>query len=206
MAWEELGRTYDTIAAKYEARFLDELADAPYEREMLTEFATATSDPVVEIGSGPGQIGAYVRGHGRRVVGLDRSAAMANLANGRLDGAVNADMRALPFPSECFGGVVAFYSLIHLQRAELVGVLTELHRVLRDGGGLLFSVHEGADVVEADEFLEVPVPFIATFFELDELVEASRAAGFSVTQARRRLPYPTERTVRLHVRATKAQA
>jgi SAM-dependent methyltransferase len=127
---------------------------------------------------------------------------MARLAGGRLDGAACADMRALPFASASAGGVLAFYSLIHLRRHELGGVLEDVRRVLRPGGRLLFSAHEGRGDVELDEFLGQRVPFAATFFELDELVTATRGAGLDVTLAERRDPYAVEsQTHRLYVGA-----
>jgi hypothetical protein len=65
-------------------------------------------------------------------------------------------------------------------------VLREFHRTLQPVGRVLFSAHEGQGEVERDQFLEDPVPFVATFFELDELVDASRAAGLTVSLAERR--------------------
>jgi SAM-dependent methyltransferase len=109
-------------------------------------------------------------------------------------------MRFLPLASGQIGGLVAFYSLIHLRRAELEPALREFRRVLRPGAHVLLSVHEGHNEVELDRFLEEPVPFGATLFELDELVTASQEAGLDVTLAERRAPYATESgTVRLYV-------
>jgi SAM-dependent methyltransferase len=200
VAWGYLRSSYDAVARKYEVRFLDELHDKPRDRELLEEFARSADDPVVDIGCGPGQVGAFVRERGRRVVGLDLSPEMVRLAKGRLDGAVVADMRFLPLASGQIGGLVAFYSLIHLRRAELEPALREFRRVLRPGAHVLLSVHEGHNEVELDRFLEEPVPFGATLFELDELVTASQEAGLDVTLAERRAPYATESgTVRLYV-------
>lgn len=207
MAWDHLRSSYDATAAKYEVRFLDELRHKPRDRELLTAFAKSVEDPVAEIGSGPGQIGAFVRQRGRRVVGIDLSPEMAKLARARLEGAVAADMRALPLGPECLGGLLAFYSLIHLRRAELGPVLREFQRVLRPSGRVLFCAHEGKDEVELDEFLDEPVPFAATFFELDELIGASEASGLEVAVAERRPHYPNEsKTTRLYVEAVKAPA
>lgn len=144
MAWEQLRSSYDAVAHKYEAQFLDELQDKPRDRQLLAAFAGSVGDPILEVGCGPGQVGAFVRQRGRSVLGLDLSAEMARLAMGRLDGVIAGDMRWLPVGGELLGGVVAFYSLIHVQRGVLCTVLEEFHRVLRPGGRVLFTVHEGA--------------------------------------------------------------
>ena len=202
MSWEHLRHSYDRVARKYEERFGDELQGKPRDRELLASFATSAGDPIVEIGCGPGHIGAFVRARGRRVVGLDLSLEMAKLACLRLNGAVTADMRALPFRTAEVGGVLAFYSLIHLRRPELTPVLRECHRVLRPGGRLLLSAHEGRGEVGVSEFLGEPAPLTATLFDLAELTEAARAAGFEIVGAERREPYPSEGpTVRLYVEA-----
>ena len=200
MTWDELRSTYDVVASEYETRFLHELEGKPRDRELLERFAQFVGDPVVEIGCGPGHIGAFVRARGRRVVGLDLSGEMARRARGRLDAALTGDMRRLPLASGRVGGLLAFYSIIHLPRDEVEGALREFHRVLRPGGRVLLSAHEGKGHVERDDFLEEKVPFIATLFVLDELVAATTAAGLDVTLAERRPSYETESgTVRLYV-------
>ena len=202
MSWDRLRSTYDQVARKYETRFLEELDGKPRDRELLERFAETVDDPVVDVGCGPGQIGAFVRARGRRVVGLDFSVEMARLAAGRLDSALTADMRHLPFAGGQVGGLVAFYSLIHLPRVDIGAALEEFRRVLCPGGRVLLSAHEGEGEFARDQFLEEEVPFIATFFELDELVGAATAAGFDIAVAERRPSYETESgTVRLYLEA-----
>jgi SAM-dependent methyltransferase len=202
MAWDEIGRSYDAVADVYEARFEAELADKPFDRQLLDRFAAAVADPVVEVGCGPGQIGAHLRRRGRTVLGLDLSPEMAKRAATRLDAAVTADLRRLPLPSRAVGGLAAFYSVIHLPRTELRPGMAELARVLRPAGRLLVSAHEGTDQLELDEFLGEPVPMVVTLFTLDELVAAATAAGLDVLEAQRRDPYPSEHpTVRLYLEA-----
>ena len=202
MTWDRVGASYDRVAGKYEARFLHELQGKPRDRQLLEAFAASVHDPVVEVGCGPGQIGDFVRRRGRSVVGIDVSPEMAKLANGRLDGALAGDMRALPLATEGCGGVLAFYSLIHVRRSEVVAVLREFYRVLRAGGRVLFSAHEGEGEAELEALLDEPVPMAVTFFALDELTAASRAAGLEVVLAERRAPYPSESdTVRLYIEA-----
>jgi SAM-dependent methyltransferase len=203
MSWDRLPASYDHVAARYEEEFRNELVAKPRDRELLAAFA-ATGDPVVEVGSGPGQVGEFVRQHGRRVIGLDLSLAMTRLAAGRLESAVAADMRQLPFGSGRLGGLLAFYSVIHLLRSQLLPTCREFHRVLRPGGRLLLSAHEGQGEKEVGEFLGEPVPFVATLFSLSELTGAASASGLSVIMAERRDPYETESpTVRLYIEAVR---
>jgi SAM-dependent methyltransferase len=113
---------------------------------------------------------------------------------------VTADIRGLPIAPSSVGGILSFYSLIHLPRAQIGATLREFRRVLRRGGRLLLSAHEGDGETEVDEFLGEEVRLAATFFTLDELVATSTAAGLDVMHAERRQPYPPEGdTVRLYL-------
>jgi ubiquinone/menaquinone biosynthesis C-methylase UbiE len=204
VGWDQVRSSYDRVAGKYEARFLGELSGKPRDRELLDAFATAVGDPVVEVGCGPGQIGAYVRAHRRRVVGADISVAMATRVRRRLDAAIVANMQSLPLATGAAAGLLAFYSLIHIRRRDVDGVLREFARVLRPGGRVLFSVHEGQGETEVEEFLGEAVGVSVTFFDLDELVAATRAAGFEIVFAERRAPYASEsETFRLYIEATR---
>jgi SAM-dependent methyltransferase len=204
MAWDRLSGSYDAVAETYEAAFVDELAGKPRDRELLEALAGSVADPVVDLGCGPGQIGIALRERGRHVVGVDLSRAMARLADARLDSALVADLRALPLGSATVGALVAFYAVIHLPRSDLVAALVEFARVLRPGGRLLLSAHEGEGRIEQSSFLDQPVPFVATLFSLDEVVMAVEAAGLTATLAERRRPYPREHpTVRLYVGAVR---
>lgn len=199
---ERPGDVYDRVASAYERRFVDELASKPRDRELLDNLAIAVTDPVVELGCGPGQVGAYLRRRGRRVLGIDVSRAMTALAAQRLDGALVADMRSLPVADGAVGAVIAFYAVIHLPREDLSRAFREFARVLRPGGRLLVAVHEGEGDVTVTEFLDHPVSLSATFFALDELVAAADQSGLSVIAAERREPYPSEgQTVRLYLEA-----
>ena len=202
MSWDRLPSSYDQVARRYEEAFGDELAEKPYDRELLDRWITTVEDPVLEVGCGPGQVGAYVRERGRWVVGADISLRMARRAARRLPSAVVADLRSLPVGQESVEAVLGFYCVIHLPRSHLEDAMSEFRRIIRPGGRLLISAHEGEGEVVVDEFLGEAVPFIATLFTLDELVVATRSAGMEVTLAERRAPYEAEHpTVRLYVGA-----
>jgi len=204
VSWDQLRSSYDRVAASYERAFLDELAGKPRDRQILAAFAAAVTGPVADVGCGPGQVGAYLRGRGHRVLGIDLSIEMGRLAAARLDAAAVADLRELPIPDGAIGGLVAFYSIIHVRRRELGGVLREFRRVLRPGGRLLVAAHDGAGEISADDFLGQPAPFVATLYGLRELSRAVTAAGLDLAAAERRSPYGSEHpTFRLYVEAVR---
>ncbi len=206
MADESTIDAYDRVAKRYEARFLDELADKPRDRELLDRIVEQAEGLIIEIGCGPGQIGAYLCERGRTVVGIDVSSEMAALASTRLDAAAVADMRLLPIANGTAGAIVAFYSVIHLPRSDLPTAFREFARALRPGGYALVSAHEGEGDVKVTEFLDQHVDLRASFFGLHELVAAAEEADLTVRVAERRPPYSSEgQTVRLYLLAERTQ-
>jgi SAM-dependent methyltransferase len=202
--WDQLASSYDAVADRYEQRFVDELDHKPFDRARLDAFARAVDGPVVDLGCGPGHVGRFLADRGARTIGVDLSEQMAALAARRLGLALVADMRSLPFRGGSLGGMVAFYSLIHLPRGELADAVAEIARVLRRGARLLVSVHGGEGEVVRDDFLEVPVPFVATLFDAGEIEAALVGAGMTITSVESRPPYEQESpTTRVYVGAEK---
>ena len=197
-------RAYDAVATDYDKRFRDELDGKPRDRELIDALAERGSGLVLDVGSGPGHVGARIRTFGRPVVALDLSQAMAALAATRLDAAAVADMTSLPVATATVADLIAFYSVIHLPRPALPAVLREFARVLETHGHALLSAHEGTHDVTVDEFLGHPVELHATFLTLDELTHAAHDANLTVITAERRAPYPNEgSTQRLYVELEK---
>jgi SAM-dependent methyltransferase len=202
---DELKASYDAVAEAYAETFFDELSRKPFDRGLLDAFATlAAGATALDVGCGPGHVGRYLSDRGVDVVGVDLSPAMVEIAR-RLNPALRfelADMRSLPMEDGAVGAIVAFYSLIHIPRAEVPAVLGEFRRVLAPSGQVLLAVHGGSGTVTSAEFLGKRVPFEATLFANDELVELVSNAGFEVTGATVRNPYEFEHpTPRLYVEA-----
>ena len=187
---------YDIVAADYEERFCDELEGKARDRELLDGLAARASGVVLDVGSGPGHIGAHMRARGRPVVAVDVSRAMADAAARRLDAAVVGDMLHIPVGTATISDIIAFYSIIHLPRPRLGDALREFARVLLPGGHALLSAHEGSEHVAVTEFLGREVDLSATFFTLDELVDAVVETGLTVVTAESRSPYANEGSTR----------
>lgn len=184
--------SYDKVAAEYARHLSAELDGKPLDRQLLAEFATSVVGAVADIGCGPGHVTRYLRECGAEVIGIDLSPAMiteAQIANPSIPFVV-ADMRALPLADASLGGIVAFYSLIHIPETEHPAVLQEWHRVIQPGGRLLVSFHRGEESRHFDEWWGEQVNLDFRFFMTEAVVVALTEAGFSIDAVVEREPYP----------------
>jgi SAM-dependent methyltransferase len=182
-----LSTSYDRVAAEYTARIADELAGKPMDRALLRAFAeqVGTLGPVCDLGCGPGHIAAFLASAGVAVVGIDLSAEMIAQASQRYPKLTfrQGDIRALPFPDATFGGMTAFYSIIHLAPSELVPAFQEWRRVL-------VAFHIGDEDVHLAEWWEHQVDLDFHFWQPEAVAAALQQAQFSIEAMLRRAPYP----------------
>lgn len=190
----DLRASYDEVAAEYARRIARELDHKPFDRQLLDRFAEkfVADDIVCDIGCGPAHVAGYLHERGVNVVGIDLSPEMvtqARLLNPKLE-IRQGDMLSLDIPDESWAGVVAFYSIIHIPRNDVVRALSELGRCLRPGGRLLMSFHIGDEVLHLEELWEHPVNMDFIFFRTDEMLGLLSEAGFDVEEAVERDQYP----------------
>lgn len=186
--------SYDQVADEYVQRIFDELAHKPLDRQLLDRFATRVRPLglVCDLGCGPGQVARYLAERQVEVCGVDLSPAMVQRAR-QLNPGLEfqpGDLAALNVADGAWSGIVAFYSLIHIPRLEMVGVLRELKRVLRSEGLLLLSFHSGEQTVHLDEWWGQAVSLDFHFFRSEEMVGYLQAAGWEVEEVIEREPYP----------------
>ena len=187
-------RGYDTVAEKYAAGFRDELAHKPLDRALLASLAEQARGPVADLGCGPGHVAAWLTDRGLTAVGIDLSPVMAAVGR-REHPEVEfrvGDLLDLPAEDGEFGAAVAFYSVIHLEAAELRRAFAETHRILRPGGLALVSFHIGTEARRLTEFLGHDVEVDFHFFEPPDVVAAVEDAGFAVDMRLERTHYPEE--------------
>jgi SAM-dependent methyltransferase len=206
MEHDEARSSYDVVAETYARQFFDELSRKPFDRELLERFAReCPRGRVLDIGCGPGHVGRFLADLGIDVIGVDLSPLMIDVAR-RLNPGLRfevGDMRRLDHDDSSVAGIVAFYSLIHIARADVPDVLAEFRRPLMPGGKLLIAVHGGTGEITNNDFLGHQVPFAATLFEMDELARLVSEAGFRVDQSAQRERYDFEtHTPRIYIAAT----
>jgi SAM-dependent methyltransferase len=195
---QAVGGAYDAVARDYVLQFGDDLARLPLDRAMLDAAWTAAPPGdgwVVEAGCGPAPAAGYLAGRAQRLVGVDLSGGMLVVAAERNPGLrlAQADLRGLPLRGGCCALVIAYYTLQHVPRGDLVATLTELRRVLGPGGVLLAATHLGdGDVVTGDFLGRAVDPVAGALYDRDEFTGALAAAGFAVEEERVRGPLPHE--------------
>jgi SAM-dependent methyltransferase len=191
---QETQDSYDSVAVEYTRRIYDELKHKPLDRMLLDRLVAAVGElgPICDLGCGPGHVARYLRDQGAQVLGVDLSPGMVAEAQ-RLNPDIpflQDNMMALQVLDDSWGGIVAFYSILHAPRAQVVDVLREWKRVLRPSGHLLLAFHRGNETVHADEFFEIPVSLDFLFFERVEMEGYLQAAGFEIEETVERPPYP----------------
>lgn len=192
----ELEASYDRVAEQYADEYFNELERKPFDREMLDEFARAVGVQarVCEIGCGPGQVASYLRDRGVAMCGIDLSRQMVTCAR-RLNPDISfeqGDMLALDLPDTSLGGIVSFYSIIHLKREDVLLALKEMCRVLEPGGRLMLAFHRGNGELHRDDWYGKPVSIDVILLERDEMAGYMEAAGLEVERILERSPYEFE--------------
>jgi SAM-dependent methyltransferase len=152
-------RSYDAVAADYAERFRDELADRPLDRAMLGAFAelvrATAGGPVADVGCGTGRVTALLADLGLQASGIDLSPQMVATArreHPELRFEVGS-MLALDLPDGALGGVLAWYSTIHVPDDRLPDAFAEFRRVLAPGGYVLLGFQVGDELTHRSEAL-----------------------------------------------------
>jgi len=187
---------YDAVAEDYAAHFGDELDGKPLDRALLAALIEQTESgmPIADLGCGPGHVAAWLAQHGATAVGIDLSPEMVAVArrdHPEVEFRVG-DLLSLPAADAEFGGIVACYSIIHLEPAELAVAFAEMRRVVRPGGLLLVSFHAGTEVRHRSQWWGHDVELDFRFLEPDVVARELERAGFVVQARVERVHCPPE--------------
>lgn len=201
--------SYDRVAVEYGERYKDEMNDKPFDRACLDRLAREVGDlgPICDMGCGPGQVARYLHRQGVQTLGVDLSPNMVAEAQ-RLNPEINfhqGNVLSLPDADNSWGGIAAFYCIIHIPRQQIVAALQEMKRVLKPGGILLVTFHIGTEIKHLDVWWEKPVSLDFAFYLPAEMESWLGEAGFELKETLIREPNPEVEvaTQRAYVFATK---
>lgn len=170
---------FDTLGLDYEKAFAASESHQASLRWLLERLAPGSS--VLDAGSGTGRPTAEtLSGAGHRVLGVDVSPVMVELAARQVPGAEFrlADLRELPVPDASFDAVCAYFSLLQMSRPEQAAVVARLARAVRPGGLVaLATVPLDVEGVQA-HFMGQPVE--VTSFSAGAFTELVTRAGLTV--------------------------
>ncbi len=130
---------FTTIADRYDVitAVLSYGQDARWKRTLIALAQVQPGERALDLACGTGDIAFAAAAKGARVVGLDLTHRMLQLAAQKSRAAefVTGDMTSLPFPSQAFDLVTTGYGLRNVPDLNLA--IDEIARVLRPGGRLL---------------------------------------------------------------------
>jgi SAM-dependent methyltransferase len=140
---------YASEAGLEARRSIYENAEGDDAREVaFRAIAAGRPQNVLEVGSGPGELSARITAElGAKVVALDLSERMVELARERGVDARVGDVQSLPFADASFDTVVAAWMLYHVR--DLDCGLEEIARVLATGGQLVAVTNSELHLNEA---------------------------------------------------------
>jgi SAM-dependent methyltransferase len=141
-----------TVREAYTAR-ADEYAallgsmDAVHDedRRLIEGWAASLDGPILDVGCGPGHWTGHLADAGADVEGLDPVPAFVDIARTLHPSARFrvASAGTLGVPAGSVAGILAWYSLIHLEPPRMAPALAELARALREGGSLVIGFVRG---------------------------------------------------------------
>ena len=202
--------SYDRIAEEYTARIAGELEHKPLDRMLLDEFAARVrgAGRVCDLGCGPGHVARYLHDRGVDVFGIDLSPGMLEQAR-KLNPAIEfqqGNMLALGEEDGAWAAIVAFYSIVHIPKTDILQTFREMFRALRAGGLLFLAFHIGLEVLHEENLWGHEVSLDLVFYARKEVERYLGLAGFAIEDSLERDPYAPEveyQSRRAYIRAYK---
>lgn len=150
------------------------------DRGIVEEWAAGVRGPILDVGSGTGRWAGRLAELGHRVGGLEPAAEFVEIAR-RAHPGVPFRLGAIadldePEDAGRWSGILAWYSLIHMDRREMAAALETLRRALTEDGSVLVSFFTGPRL----EAFDHPVAR-AYRWPIRDMADALTAAGFEVT-------------------------
>lgn len=154
--------------------------------EWLEKFASHVrpGGKVLDIGSASGRDSAWFTSRGFKVVGIDISESLVEMAIKSVPNAhfVVMDLMDLDFPDESFDGIWCSCVLLHISRADAPVAVQKMAKKLRPGGVLYILVKEGnTEGLEEDARYDNAVKF-SSYFEVSEIRTMLKDAGLNIVE------------------------
>lgn len=187
MSFEAVRASYGARANEYVAAVGDIDHVAAPDLALVQAWARGIDGPVLDVGCGPGHWTHYLTDVGIDAAGVDPVPAFIERAKVSYPGERYSLGRAeaLGVDEGSLGGVLAWYSLIHVEPDQIGAALTEFARCIRPGGGLAVGFFTSSKLEAFDHAITT-----AYYWPVDLLMSRVEAAGFAVTHTETRADRP----------------
>ncbi|WP_222440393.1 class I SAM-dependent methyltransferase [Arthrobacter alpinus] len=175
----QVSQSYSARAAEYTS-ILGSIDDMhPLDKTRIERWSEQITGSALDAGCGPGHWTDHLHKRGIEISGIDLVPEFIESARNRFPEVPFrvASLRALDVADSSLGGVLAWYSLIHLAPAELPQILAELARALKSNGHLLIGFFDGASAEPLNHVVTT-----AYHWSVDEMSRLLHDAGFDVLE------------------------
>jgi len=105
-----------------------------------------------------------------------------------------------------WAAIVAFYSIVHIPKTDILQAFREMFRALKPGGLLFLAFHIGLEVLREENLWGHQVSLDLVFYARKEVERYLGLAGFAIEDSLERDPYVPEveyQSRRAYIRARK---
>ncbi|QDZ42546.1 class I SAM-dependent methyltransferase [Corynebacterium sp. sy039] len=157
----------------------------PLDIALIKDWGCNVEGAILDAGAGPGHWSGLLEKCGCDVYGMDMVPEFVTTAAQHFPDVefVYGNILNVPFRDSLFDGVLAWYSLIHMESDTCAYALKELARILKPGGTILV----GAFLGDHDQAFDHAITQ-AFYFSEDRLSELLTVAGFCICSVQKRHP------------------
>jgi ubiquinone/menaquinone biosynthesis C-methylase UbiE len=197
--------SYDALAEHHADVVGSGLDDQPLDRALLGLFAELVlaegNRRVADIGCGSGRVTTVLSKLGLDAFGVDLSPGMVALARRTYPDLQfdEGSMLSLDLPDAQLGGLLAYYSIIHIPWDLRPQVFAAFRRVLAPGGVLMLAFQVGTERSHRTELFGTPIALDWYRQQPDDVAALLQAAGFTSWSTTVRQPGNGEAAARAYL-------
>ena len=178
---------YSKGAEEFDKNFDIENIDQDYKRQVEEFSSKVESGKILDAGCGAGRDTAFLTTRGFRVVGVDLSEKMLELAREKQGEYRKMDLRDLRFDENQFDGVLSNQSLIFLPKDDMKEAIKEISRVLKPKGYQFLGLKKGEGTYKREKYGSEITQYQLTEKEAEDLLTEFEILEKNITE-RENLP------------------
>lgn len=173
---------YNTLGQKY----LDDSKKVTPPGRLPFSKLFKKGDTIFDVGCGGGRDAQFFIKKGFKVIGVDTSSVLIELARKAEPKATFqcADLLTVKFPKDTFNGIWAQAVLLHLKRNDVPKALKKFYSILKKDGVLHIRVKKGKGEAYVKEKLSGYHERFYTYFSKTEMESMVKSQGFKIIDSK----------------------